>query len=128
MGPLVFVVGSLGFEPRIANAPGWYPKPSAVNVAQDTLQLTNARRRPQQPTKYQAEIINTLIKVTNEGKTQKTIQCFASSLKHISLNADMKNPESVEAHISSLQQNSQTKTDTHQPTVGIYFFRKPCSK
>jgi hypothetical protein len=21
-------VGSLGFEPRIANAPGWYPKPS----------------------------------------------------------------------------------------------------
>ena len=21
------VVGSLGFEPRIANAPGWYPKP-----------------------------------------------------------------------------------------------------
>jgi hypothetical protein len=22
------MVGSLGFEPRIANAPGWYPKPS----------------------------------------------------------------------------------------------------
>jgi hypothetical protein len=27
-GPLGFVVGSLGFEPRIACAPGMYPSPS----------------------------------------------------------------------------------------------------
>ena len=31
---LVSVVGSLGFEPRIANAPGWYTKPSYTTTPQ----------------------------------------------------------------------------------------------
>ena len=33
-GACIIVVGSLGFEPRIANAPGWYTKPSYTTTPQ----------------------------------------------------------------------------------------------
>jgi hypothetical protein len=35
--PLVFVVGPLGFEPRIARAPGVYPNPDSYAYSQDTM-------------------------------------------------------------------------------------------
>ena len=57
------MVGSLGFEPRTANAPGWYPKPSAEEPTQDAQglhiqleQFSKARRRPHEDVRYQAEI------------------------------------------------------------------------
>jgi integrase len=104
------LVGSLGFEPRIANAPGWYTKPSAANAEQDTPQIAKAIRRPQTTsTEYEPLIINTLLRVRNEGKAKKTVQGFASALKYINLNADMKDPESVKAYISNLQKSPETK-------------------
>lgn len=80
-----------------------------MNVAQDTLQITNARRRPQQPTKYEDLIINTLIKVTNEGKAKNTVRCFSSALRRISQQTDLHNPEQVKSYIANLNRNPQTK-------------------
>jgi len=57
--------------------------------------------RPQQPTKYQAEIINTLINVTNSGKAKNTQRCFASALRQLNGNADLKNPEQVKTYIAN---------------------------
>jgi hypothetical protein len=39
-------VRPLGFEPRIAYAPGMYPEPSAQEISQDTGFSRYARRRP----------------------------------------------------------------------------------
>jgi integrase len=68
-----------------------------------------AIRRPQQPTKYQAEIINTLINVTNSGKAKNTQRCIASSLRRISNGADLYNPEEVKNYIANCNLDPQTK-------------------
>jgi site-specific recombinase XerD len=54
-------------------------------------------------------IIKTLLQVHNEGKTKKTIECFASHLKYINQNADINNPESAKTYISNLNRDPQTK-------------------
>jgi len=109
-------VGSLGFGPRIANAPGWYPKPSAEELTQDTQKMciqleqsSNARRRPQEEGKYQSEIINTLLRAKNEGKAESTLKGFASHLKILNRNADLRNPETVKTHIANNIKDPQTK-------------------
>lgn len=68
-----------------------------------------AIRRPQQPTNYQAEIINTLINVTNSGKAKNTQRCIASSLRRISKGADLLKPEEVKTYIANLNLDNQTK-------------------
>jgi len=68
-----------------------------------------AIRRPQQPTNYQSEIINTLINVTNSGKAKNTQRCIASSLRRISKGADLHNPEEVKTYIANLNLDNQTK-------------------
>ena len=68
-----------------------------------------AIRRPQQPTNYQSEIINTLINVTNSGKAKNTQRCIASSLRRISKGADLLKPEEVKTYIANLNLDNQTK-------------------
>ena len=68
-----------------------------------------AIRRPQQPTNYQSEIINTLINVTNSGKAKNTQRCIASSLRRISKGADLLKPEEVKTYIANLNLVNQTK-------------------
>ena len=70
---------------------------------------TLAIRRPQQPTKYQAEIINTLINVTNSGKAKNTQRCIASSLRRIGKGADLLKPEEVKTYIANCNLDNQTK-------------------
>jgi hypothetical protein len=98
-----FVVGPLGFEPRIANAPGWYTEPSAEELTQDTqiCQSSNAIRRPQEQAKYQAEIIKTLLKTKNEGKVESTLRCFSSHLRILNKNTDLQNRTTVETYLAN---------------------------
>jgi len=105
------LVGSLGFEPRIANAPGWYPKPFQTTVPQDTIQaLSLARRRPQQPTLYDNLIINTLIKAQNSGKAQNTVKSISYSLRQLSQHANLTEPEQVKTYLANAAICNATKT------------------
>jgi integrase len=97
-------VGSLGFEPRIANAPGWYTKPSSTELTQDT-QISPSIRRPQ----HQQEIINTLINLTNSGKAPNTVRGIASALKITNQQTNIADPEQVRTFIANLQKDAQTK-------------------
>jgi integrase len=103
-------VGSLGFEPRIANAPGWYTKPFQPNLNQSTLQSADSEaiRRPQQQVRYHDLIIKTLIKATNEGKAENTIRVISYSLRQLTRKTDLKNPEAVKATIATML-NEKTK-------------------
>lgn len=76
----VIVVGPLGFEPRTASAPGWYPRPFQAELHQDA-QILQTRRRPQQPTKYGDLIINTLIKAQSEGKAKTNRSKFLTIMR-----------------------------------------------
>lgn len=60
--------------------------------------LDQARLRPQQPTKYNDLIINTLIKLKNSGRCDSTIKATSYSLKQLSQHADLGNPEQVNPH------------------------------
>jgi integrase len=60
-----------------------------------------ARRRPQQPTKYETQIINTLLKVTNEAKAENTIHSIDKSLTQLSTKTDLDNPEAVKNYIAT---------------------------
>jgi integrase len=68
-----------------------------------------AIRRPQPPTKYQSEVINTLINVKNSGKTENTQRCIASGLRRISKGADLHNTEEVRTYIANCNLDNQTK-------------------
>jgi integrase len=98
-------VGSLGFEPRIANAPGWYPKPSFPVGDRDTHQTS--RRRPPQ-TKDEGLIINTLLKATKEAKAQNTIHVLSQILPQLSRKTNLTEPEQVKAYIANAT-NEKTK-------------------
>jgi integrase len=74
---------------------------------------TLARRRPQQPTKYEDLIINTLIKAQNEGKAKNTLTSISHSLRQINKHADLKNPEEVKAYIANAPICNATKTKLH---------------
>ena len=57
-------MGPLGFEPRIANAPGWYTKPFYAQQTQD-MPLSaeeQAIRRPHEEVKYTEQIHKTIEK------------------------------------------------------------------
>ena len=96
MGPLGFVVGSLGFEPRIANAPGWYTKPVQPTETQyNQLAQSVTIRRPQQETPYDEQINKTIAKATIEGKAQNTIKSFRHRLRQLSKVADLNSPNDV---------------------------------
>jgi integrase len=68
-----------------------------------------AIRRPQQPTKYQSEIINTLINVKNSGKVENTQRVIANGLRRISKGADLQNPEQVKTFIANCNLDPQSK-------------------
>ncbi len=101
------MVGSLGFEPRIANAPGWYPEPSFPAGGRDTHQAP--RRRPPQ-TKDKGAIINTLLKATNEAKAQNTIHVLSQTLSRLSRKTNLTDPGQVKTYIANA-----TNEKTGQP-------------
>jgi len=68
-----------------------------------------AIRRPQTPTKYETEVINTLINVKNSGKTENTQRCIASGLRRINKGADLHEPEQVKTYIANTNLDNQTK-------------------
>jgi len=118
------VVGSLGFEPRTASAPGWYPRPLQADLNQDT-QVPLTRRRPQQPTKCNnpiinnlikstnpntPEIINTLLDLKNRGLGESTIKDTSYKLRQLSKMTDLHNPEAVKATIANHKVANSTKT------------------
>jgi hypothetical protein len=106
------LVGSLGFEPRL-------PTPQAGILDQKPIVSTKlpifsgfldqARLRPQQPTKYEAQIINTLIKLKNAGRNDSTIRTTSYNLRQLSRNADLNDPEQVKAYIANTNLNNATK-------------------
>jgi len=103
-------VGSLGFEPRIANAPGWYTKPLKVTVDQYTiLSPSLAIRRPQPETRYQEQIDKTIAKATIEGKAKNTIKSFKHRLRELSRFADLMNPEDVKQAIGYSKLSNSSK-------------------
>ncbi|MCW3986236.1 MAG: site-specific integrase [Candidatus Bathyarchaeota archaeon] len=118
------MVGSLGFEPRTTSTPGWYPRPLYAELNQDT-QIPQTRRRPQQPSKYDDLIINTLIKATNSGTQEiintlidlknrglgeSTIKDTSYKLRQLSKMTDLHNPEAVRATIANHKVANSTKT------------------
>jgi len=96
----------------------WYPRPFQKLCDQDAPFQTQesqddkalARLRPQQPTRYQDLIINTLINATNSGKSKNTVQSISYSLKQLNQNADLKNPEHVKAYLANCKVCNATKT------------------
>ena len=125
MGCDELVVGSLGFEPRIASAPGRYPRPLQAELNQDS-QIPLTRRRPQQPTKYinsiintltktrqnqdTQEIINTLIQLKNRGLGESTIKDTSYKLRQLSKMTDLHNPDAVKTTIANHKVANSTKT------------------
>jgi len=107
------VVGSLGFEPRIANAPGWYTKPSFTPYAQDTIQIQtqtkDSIRRPHEEVRYQTEIDKTIAKATAEGKAPNTIRRFRFSLRQLSKVADLMNPDDIKNTIGFSKVKNSSK-------------------
>ena len=94
------MVGSLGFEPRIANAPGWYTKPLQPLVTQDNhLVQVEAIRRPHEEIRYKEQIDNTCAKATIEGKAKNTILNFKHRLTQLNKVADLMNPDDVKKAI-----------------------------
>ncbi|MCK4477370.1 tyrosine-type recombinase/integrase [Candidatus Bathyarchaeota archaeon] len=71
---------------------------------------TLTRRRPQQPTKYDDLIINTLIKAKNSGKAKNTVRSISYSLRQLNKNADLKNPEEVKTYLANSTVCNATKT------------------
>jgi integrase/recombinase XerD len=116
----IIVVGSLGFEPRIANAPGWYTKPLQAELNQDT-QILLAIRRPQQPTQYEVEIVKTIAKATKEGKEQTTINAISHALRQLSQKADLKNPEEVKTAIATALHHETKKLLSNQSKDKLCF-------
>ena len=123
------LVGSLGFEPRIANAPGWYTKPMYPTQNQSTQQSeqtktesvydpketqtkseSQAIRRPQPNPKYKTQIDKTIEKAKLEGKQQNTIHNFYCKLRQLSNVADLDNPEDVKKAISYAKLSNSSKT------------------
>ena len=111
---MVFVVGSLGFEPRIANAPGWYTKPLQPPYAQYNHQTelkAVAIRRPLEPeVRYQDEINKTLDRAANEGKAHNTVKSFRNRLRELSKIADLNNPNEVKTAIAHAPLSNSSKT------------------
>ena len=83
---------------------------SGTKIHSSTRPDTFARLRPQQGTRYNALIINTLIKATNSGKAKNTVRSISYSLRQINRNADLKNPEDVKAYIANSPVCNATKT------------------
>jgi len=81
-----------------------------TNVSGQINFLDQARLRPQQPTKYNDLIINTLIKLKNSGRCDSTIKATSYSLKQLSQHADLGNPEQVKTHIANAKTSNATKT------------------
>jgi len=109
------MVGSRGFEPRIASAPGWYPCPLKKHLALGYTHFpstadTLTRRRPHTTkTRYENLIINTLLKAQSKGLTQNTLKSISYSLKQISKTADLNNPEEVKMCIANMNVANSTK-------------------
>ena len=108
------MVGSLGFEPRL-------PTPQAGILDQSTHKfhriqtktehpdfLDQARLRPQQSTKYEAQIIKTLLELQKQGKAENTIHNTNEILKQLSKKTELENPEKVKLYIATAT-NEKTK-------------------
>ena len=67
------------------------------------------RRRPQQPTKYDDLIINTLINAKASGKSENTLTSISYSLKRMNRNVNLTNPEEVKTYIANLEVSNATK-------------------
>ena len=106
------MVGSLGFEPRIANAPGWYTEPLQSNLAPvsptTSAELNSYTTTPQQ-LKYKDQIINTLLQLKANGKSPSTLKSVSYSLRKLTTNTDLHNPEAVKLYIANLKLRNNTK-------------------
>jgi len=111
-------VGSLGFEPRIANVLYvlYVPQAGILNQSsQPTLSITNAeyesvaRRRPQEEIKYKQQIDNTIAKATAEGKAKNTINNFSHRLRQLSRFSDLMNPDDVKQAIGYSKLSNSSK-------------------
>jgi len=104
------VVGSLGFEPRIANAPGWYTKPLQPTEDQSRILAPSvAIRRPQADVRYRNEILKTIERATIEGKARNTIDSFRHRLNQLSRVADLMNPDDVKKAIGYSKLSNSSK-------------------
>jgi len=79
-------------------------------IATNILDNPLAIRRPQQPVKYEDEIINTLTKAKNEGKAENTIKAFRHRLRQLSKVADLKNPSEVKTVIANSKLSESSKS------------------
>ena len=111
-------VGSLGFEPRIANVLYvlYVPQAGILNQSsQPTLSITNAeyesvaRRRPQEEIKYKEQIDNTIAKATAEGKAKNTLINFSHRLRQLSRFSDLMNPDDVKQAIGYSKLSNSSK-------------------
>ena len=111
-------MGSLGFEPRIANVLYvlYVPQAGILNQSsQPTLSITNAeyesvaRRRPQEEIKYKQQIDNTIAKATAEGKAKNTLINFSHRLRQLSRFSDLMNPDDVKQAIGYSKLSNSSK-------------------
>jgi len=71
--------------------------------------LDQARLRPQQRTRYEAEIIKTLIKLKNLGRNDSTLRTMSCNLRQLDRNTDLNNPEQVKAYTANAKVTNATK-------------------
>jgi integrase len=92
----------------------WYPRPQDSDKHRDTSLieprsfLDQARLRPQQSTRYDDLIINTLIKARNLGLAENTQQVMSNSLRQLSQKTNLNDPEQVKTYIANAT-NQKTK-------------------
>jgi hypothetical protein len=121
------LMGSLGFEPRLPTPQAGIldQKPkihTKIPMSQVKGFLDQARLRPQQPTKYEAQIINTLIKLKNSGRCENTnktnvIQPQTTSQERRPLNPEhMKTPSQTQNSPTHQKQNYAFKSSENPST------------
>jgi hypothetical protein len=79
---------------------------------------------PMIPAKQQEMIINTLIKLRNDGKAENTIISTCRSLERISKHADLSNPEEVRTYISTATRKDGQPS--HNSTKTRYAYSYGC--
>jgi hypothetical protein len=98
-------VGPLGFEPRIACAPGRYPILESPVISQEHRFSEDLSKLDDDPAyqEYQAKVNKTIAEAKSNGLTENTLRSIIYTLKVLNKETDLMNPEAVKTYISAMK-------------------------
>jgi integrase len=117
----------VGFEPTVSWAQARNHRPIYPNYNHDSLlQLSRLPTQTIHASKQKEMIINTLIKLRNDGKAENTIISTCRCLTRISKHADLSNPEEVRTYISTAKRKDGNPLSNTTKTRFAYSYDSLC--